>query len=273
MHESTSLGESEEVLIKPRLEAAQIADPYQEGLFTTFTRMILEWKRKTVLILGFSGAGKTSLLQSVFGATVPEEEYDQPTSRVNEYIFQIGETWFKAADTPGHPTLESMLRAEIDRLVRGDYHGVINVVAFGYNQSRHHKQLRDTFNTYTPLQPNHTVNPNYLQKERDLEVAYLNNWVSVIGPQARLQWVLTIANKVDMWASQLEEAIEYYGRSGKYANIIKDRIGSVDHMVCPMVSDSGGFYGIKEVRPDKLDELQKRLSLKFRDLLHARLSS
>ena len=122
---------------------AEIGNSLQKALQTQVEALLAKWKKRKILVLGFTGVGKTSLLEYMFDAKEPRQDKDQPTTRVNRYIFKVRETRFNVFDTPGHPTFADLLDLEINALVRGAYHGVINVVAFGYSVPRHGKRLSD----------------------------------------------------------------------------------------------------------------------------------
>ena len=136
---------------------ARLGRLLESSLSTAVERLLTEWRKRTVLVLGFSGAGKTSLLRMMFGIEESAEDLAGPTTQVNEYFFSLNKTRFKAADTPGHPTLRRRLDAELDALVRGNYQGVINVVAYGFNRSMHHDHLEMLGAQIEPGDPRHLV--------------------------------------------------------------------------------------------------------------------
>ena len=122
-------------------------------------------------------------------------EDPEQTTTVVKYIFRVGKTKFVFADTPGHQSFRDLLELELKALIAGKYQGVINVVAYGYNQSKHHKGLLDKYNPHRPLLETGEVNPKYVAAERKYEIEYLNNWITLIGEDASLRWVITVPNK------------------------------------------------------------------------------
>ncbi len=271
-----------EVDLKAKPENAQIARAVrQKGLAGSFYEFVAEWKRQTVLVLGFSGAGKTSMLQYTFGIIEPEVDRERPTAEVRLYMLRLGQAKFRASDTPGHPILRHRLDQEIARLVRGDYQGVIDVVAYGYNQSKHLSYLAqgveqaslEDYNRYRPLTAAGSVNPDYLKRERELELDYLRSWANLVGTQSKLKWVITVVNKADLWRRQMEKVLNHYQGDGEYAAIIKSEFPDIQHDVCPLNCSVQGFYDLppSESAP-KLEDWRQKLADAFVSTLNRRLS-
>ena len=224
------------------LQTAEVASSATASLISMLKTAIYEWKKRTVLVLGFTGSGKTSLLRDLFGATVPPDETNSSTLDVNKYIFRVGNTQFVCADTPGHPTVRGRLDTEIDSLVRGDYQGVINVVCYGFNQSRHRGAEH---NPYKPVLKSGRVNPRYLKQERREELEYLTGWAKLVDPTSGLEWVMTVANKADLWFKKSAEVRDYYVDSGKYAELLDQNLDNFRHEYVKLCAAIEGFHGKK----------------------------
>lgn len=265
----------QELTGRVELKASPMADSWQRALLKAIEDVVREWKKNTVLVLGFTGAGKTSLLEYAFGA-IPAGDETKQTQKVNLYILEIGDVKFKFADTPGHPTLKEFLDLELDALIGGHYQGVINVVSYGYNQSRHHAGVLEQHNKYKPILSGRRVNPRYLNKERELELEYLENWASPLRKSGALKWIITVVNKADLWSHQTEKVRDYYEGSGEYAKTMKRKLGrGIPHDVCPMLSMETGFYDLdRSTDPDaERAEWQDAMKQRFAQVLHDKVSS
>ena len=274
-------GEHEPTEVKVELEGTGLGDTLEAELERTvgrvledelgwaIERMLRAWRKQTVLVLGFTGVGKTSLLRFMFGAQV---QRDQPTTRATEYIFNVAKTKFKAVDTPGHPTFKELLDSEIDSLLRGAYDGVINVTAYGYSQPAHGQSLRKEDNPYTPVFRGGRPNTKYLERTRELEIEYMEAWARLLDPRAKLKWILTVVNKRDLWMSSEDAVAEHYGPAGAYGGNLRSLIQNIPHSVLHMISeDSGQFFDMKRKRnPDA--QQRRDFEQRFARVLHARLS-
>lgn len=253
-------------------DAAQVAGSEDPGFMARLKTAILEWQSQTVLVLGFTGSGKTALLRSLFGASVPKEEEGLPTLDVNKYIFRVGKAQFVCADTPGHPTVEERLQVEVDNLVRGEYQGVINVVSYGYNQSKHRGVEH---NAYKPLLSGKKINPRFLKKERAEELKYLEGWAGLVSEESSLKWVITVGNKADLWKRVASEVKQYYVGQGDYANRLRECLSISDyhHDFVELSAALDGFHG-KRIHTRNLPSSAKIKAMKARLLttLHERLS-
>jgi len=273
----------EEVILKAKPESAEIIRVLtQQGLAASFRQYWVEWKRHTVLVLGFSGAGKTSMLRSTFGIVEPEEDLGKPTGDVRLYMLRPGKTTFRVSDTPGHPILRRRLDKEIARLVRGDYQGVIDVVAYGYNESKHlsslvkeadPESLARYKNEYQPVSSTGQVNARYVRRERELELAYLKSWARRVGRQSKLKWVITVVNKADLWRKHRAEALDHYQGNGEYAAVFKEEFPDIPHDVCPLSCSTDGFYNLRPPSPGpKFEAWRREMSEALVSKLHSRLS-
>jgi energy-coupling factor transporter ATP-binding protein EcfA2 len=251
----------------------------QQGVVAAVLKAFVEIKHRSIIVLGFSGAGKTSMLKYMFGITEPTEDLENPTLDVRQYLLEIGKV-FRVTDTPGHPILKPRLDEEIKNLVRGDYQGVIDVVAYGFNQSKHLSSLvRDeglgsleSYNRSKPLMADGKVNPNYIRRERELEVDYLKSWINLVGDRSKLRWIITVVNKADLWRKQLGEVLDHYGGSGEYAALIKQELPQVPHEVLPLSCSVDGFYGVSRKPPQGNGDWRQELKERFLMALQQRLS-
>lgn len=263
------------------LKGSQIAGA-KKSLVDALRDAVLSYRRKSILVLGFSGAGKTSLLTSLFGAIEPEEDRPLGTSNVRRYIFRLGEIQFRTVDTPGHVTLSAILDEEIDALVSGQYQGVINLVSFGFNESRR-RQLSEAAgnkvlgNRHQPVGKDGHVNNDYVRLERQLELDYLRKWVKLVGPDSGLKWIITVANKSDLWAKSSSEALDYYAVNGDYGRLLRESleengVQDVKHDVRPMVSDRNGWFFDRQISEPLAENALERQAERLVKLLHERLA-
>lgn len=265
-----ALGGEPERELEVDLEDTGYGETLEAALGKTVEKLLRRWRKRNILVLGFTGVGKTSLLRYMFGLQSQDE--GQPTTRANRYIFKIGDTTFRAVDTPGHPTFKDLLDTEIDSLLGGTYHGVINVTAFGYSQPQHGRPLREEDNPYTPVLKGGRPNPRYLERTRELEIEYMQAWASLLDPRAKLKWVLTVVNKLDLWMSSEEAVVEHYGPTGAYGQRLTNLIGDVPQSVLHMTSKGSGKFFHTERKRSPSPEKRQNLKRFFARVLHARLS-
>jgi len=159
---------------------------------------------------------------------------------------------------------------------------VIDVVAYGYNQSKHlsflaqsagPELLEEFKNEYRPLNAAGRINPNYARRERELELYYLRSWASLVGKQSKLKWVITVVNKADLWRRHTEEVLDHYQGRGEYAAVIKQEFSEITHDVCPLSCSVNGFYDLPPpASSTKFAAWRQELADAFVSTLHSRLS-
>lgn len=169
---------------------------------------------KKVLVVGESGSGKTQFINVLraIGGTVKTSTMNVrtvtvplPNGRKVDFV-----------DTPGQQTLESQRRAAINAINRNDYDGIVNIVCYGYQVNDSTKE-DDVFQVGTD-----NVKSAYLENNRQLELNQVGEWLPRIDSVKRLEWVLTIVNKADIWYENKQEVMAYYDST--YRNKL-DKIG------------------------------------------------
>ncbi len=163
-----------------------------------------------VLVLGSSGSGKTQFLNSLLGIPMLEDNRTQvPKSKY--YIFENGRK-IEFVDLPGHVTLRPARNKFMDEITTNKIKGIINVVNYGYNDVEENDV--DVFKT-----GENEIKAAYLRDNRKNELNQLSEWLVRIHSDKnnKLEWIITIINKADIWYSQKDEVKKYY-EEGEYAN-------------------------------------------------------
>lgn len=92
-------------------------------------------RKKTILVLGASGAGKTQLINSLQNPLSETLSTLQRTVAVQKRKATIGEQRFVFSDTPGQIYDEAKRKVAITEAIRSRVEGVLNVVSFGYHEA------------------------------------------------------------------------------------------------------------------------------------------
>lgn len=111
-------------------------------------------------------------------------------------------------DSPGQPTSRPERAKVKDKIINRKISGVINVVCYGYNEVAENKLK--VFDNEKGI-----VRPQYLSKNREIELQQLDEWIGDIDSRLKVKWILTLVNKMDVWYTQQEEVMEYYN-TGEY---------------------------------------------------------
>ncbi len=171
-------------------------------------------KKIKVLVLGTSGNGKTSFLNSLLGGSIIEPnrtmrntpfKMELPDGRIVEFI-----------DTPGHSTYDVERDLALSLISKNQITGIVNVVSYGYAISSD-IPLSEVFKTPSSASvDNNEVRPEYLENNRKRELNHLDEVVGRISINDRPKWILTVINKVDVW-SENQELVQSYYEKGEYA--------------------------------------------------------
>jgi hypothetical protein len=172
------------------------------------TDFLASRKPREVLVLGASGAGKSSFLRSLQGL----DPYIRPEDRTDKAVEiegKIDTARFKFIDTPGEAQHTAKRRDAILKLYASRALGVINIVSYGYHES--------TIPRSTALDGSKASNP-YLSERRKIEIDYLAGWTSLLaGRNGPASWLITVVTKADLWwtPDREQEVLGHY-RTGSY---------------------------------------------------------
>jgi hypothetical protein len=165
-------------------------------------------KASDVLILGASGAGKSSFLRSIQGID-PYIRPEDRTDRSVEIEGKIEKARFRFIDTPGEEQHAAKRRDAVLGLYNSPSLGIVNVVSYGYHES--------TIPASEALK-NGKPSEEYLIECRAREIDYLAGWTSLLaGRKGPASWLITVVTKADLWwiPDQQQAVFDHY-RRGSY---------------------------------------------------------
>lgn len=210
-------------------------------------------RKRTVLLLGTSGVGKTSLLDSLNGLVPDAIHHLTRTEIAKKHRMKFDGANIVFLDTPGQEHHGSRRMEAIRQSMRQDHLGVINVTSFGYHE--HSTGLQEAFND------DGSVSQDYLAKHRTVEIAGLNEWIELLGDPNTTRWFMTVVTKADLWWDERTKAIDYY-RNGEYS----EHLGSMKQLhpvVIDFCSVTHKFYGRSPVCGTFDDDARNMLRLNF----------
>lgn len=185
-----------------------------------------------IAVFGESGSGKSCFLNAFGG-----KEYTGESTRfIESFIFTLpcGQR-IKFFDCPGQATYRNERQKIKTQILNGNFHAIINVVCYGYNES-------EGTNVKIFRAGTDEVAQKYLTDNRQFEIRQLKEWIDDITSQTHLKWILTLINKADVWYDEEKEVMEYY-KNGEYANQFKgiDRFCTLHSLpYCSTISPFGG---------------------------------
>lgn len=184
-----------------------------------------------IAVYGSSGSGKSSFLASIKGSF-----YEGNTTRgtqVIKYRLPNGRL-IHFYDSPGQTSYRSERNQIKNKILNREFHAIINVVCFGYNESEGMKMKI--------FDKNDKVDEKYLEENRRLELEHLREWVDDIDVSSKLKWILTIINKEDIWSAESGQVLTYYSESEYYRLLEKlERVCKLHIMpYCSKIALFGG---------------------------------
>ena len=190
-----------------------------------------------ILVLGSSGVGKTNFLNSL-RQSVPEViDAVNRTETATKNKIEINTEPFIFIDTPGQVHHQSRRYSAIREEIGAGLSGVINVVSYGYHEYDGGEEKA--------INKNGTVNQSFLAKSRAMELKLLDEWTPLLGSKEVGKWLVTVANKADIWWTQKDEVLEFY-RSGDYYKALGDA-QSLSHIVNHNCSVFHKYYSVGEL--------------------------
>ena len=213
-----------------------------KGVYQLVGEVYLSARNKRFLTIGFTGTGKTKLLTSVTKASIPDDPRNA-TIDTTTGVGTVGRTSLVVADTSGNPVVfDTIVRSEIEKAQSGQYLGILNVTAFGYNEGRGDRtNERHKIDVY--IGESNRVNPEYLEIERQQELDFLDLWLAVAGATGDIGWVFCAINKYDLWREQESDVYSYYSPTGPYGKRIVETFGRNRYATCGACATLSNFHG------------------------------
>ncbi len=185
------------------IELVQLA--HKQGWFD---RLITALRKKhRVLVLGPTGTGKTLFLKSLTEAVPEAIDLMSRTEFVDAKHIRISKQPFVFIDTPGQTLHRSRRIQAIREEMKNDIAGVINVVSYGYHESR-------AVNRKGAI-ANGRVDKSFLERQRQQEMRQLHEWTPLLGAKETTGWLITVVAKADLWWGQRNQVRKHY-ESGAY---------------------------------------------------------
>jgi energy-coupling factor transporter ATP-binding protein EcfA2 len=168
-----------------------------------FGKLLTALKTKhRVLVLGSTGSGKTLFLDSLSESIPKAIDLLSRTEFIEDRSLQIEKRPFIFIDTPGQVGHESLRKREILKAMKTGVAGVINVVSYGYHESR----VYDASETLSKGK----ADGSFLQRQRDEEIRQLSEWTELLGGHETTGWLITVVTKADLWWDRRKEVMSHY---------------------------------------------------------------
>lgn len=175
-------------------------------------------KPTNVIIFGISGAGKSEFIRSLLEQKVGL--VSEPRTRFNiekRFTLKNGEK-IRFYDVPGHSSSKQQRQEMIELIAKKKIKGIINVTTYGYNDVEEAKDI-SIFKVGDSNPP--IVKSEYLNKNRLRELEQTKEWIDFITSTNRIEWVITVVNKADVWYREKREVLDYYESGTYYENFTK----------------------------------------------------
>lgn len=194
-------------------------------------------RKKTVLVLGASGAGKTQFVNSILDPLSPRLTSSERTTGAHPRRALIKDNPFRLIDTPGQLLDEGKRKPAIRDAVRKGVEGIVNVVSYGYHEAAEAGASRAV-----PDRGRAVARPEYLKERRAAELDLLSEWAPLFD-ETTTRWVLTVVTKADLWWPDDGDRIRRSYEQGVYSGRLLE-LRSI-HSVVPYCSVIGPFYGFR----------------------------
>lgn len=194
-------------------------------------------KKKKILLIGASGAGKTQFIESIKNVLSPRLTQLQRTIELERRKVTIDGYPFLLIDTPGQKLDEAKRKKAINEAIATKMEGFINIVCYGYHEAAEADKSQAIGVGCRTI-----ADPTYLKERRQVELDLLSEWVPHVIPETA-RWVLTVVTKADLWWPDTKRQIQRYYEQGPYAKVIEST--GINHAVVPYCSVIEPFYGIR----------------------------
>jgi len=238
------------------VKAAEATKEFKENY--SKIKYVFNWMRPSikVLVVGESGSGKTQFLASIRD----KKEYVDNRTKVSvtRTLTLPNGRRVEFCDTPGHKSLKAERGRKINKIAKGKFDGIINIVCYGYQSAEN----IDTSNIYKGGE----IKEEFLKLNREKELQQIQEWLSLIYGDSNVKWVLTIVNKTDVWWANSDDVMSHYEEGSVYNEKLQDiaRISSISSLpYCSVINPLFGkpmtiVFGEKD-KYALYDRFQKQL--------------
>lgn len=183
-------------------------------------------KSVKVLIVGESGSGKSQFLSTI----QENKEFSESRTLVSHKSTLVLPNGRRVDfyDTPGHQTLKQERTKIINEISRKKFNGIVNIVCCGY-QAVEGAKASEIFQ-------GEEVKEAFLKENRAKELKQIQEWMPHIDKNSRVEWVLTIVNKADIWWERGVDAISQYADNSQYDNELRSLARVADVAIVPYCS-------------------------------------
>jgi hypothetical protein len=209
----------------------------ETGVLEDVKDWILRNTGYTIIILGASGTGKTSLSLRLRGlkSAVPRRLRTSVSETVRGKLdrklrIKLIETPGGLSEEPKKERFKAIQKAMAERQL-----GIINVTSFGYHEGKVDRSQATT--------NDHAARKTYLESRRKDEILLLQEWVNLLaGSGGRAKWLITVCSKADLWwTPDTERTVMDYYESGDYFQSLGES-KSLDHVVLRFSAHNQLFY-------------------------------
>lgn len=148
-------------------------------------------KKHTILVMGCTGVGKGNFIESLSEVAPIAIDRMNRTEFPVKHRLKVSNKLFDFVDTPGQQAHKSRRISAIRHAISAGVSGVINVVAYGYHESRIGKR--------EALTQAGTPRVDYLYRMRRQEIEALSEWSTILGGPETCGWLITLVTKADIW--------------------------------------------------------------------------
>jgi len=158
--------------------------------------------------LGATGVGKSQLMRS-FADELPAAISNMNRTEFNaDFHLEISKDLFIFVDTPGQEHHKARRMEAIRDAMKKGVEGIINVVAFGYHESRvGRKEVFDS---------DGKIRVDFLEARRKVEIDLLSEWTELLGDKGTSKWLITLVNKADLWWDNKDDILSYYEKGAYF---------------------------------------------------------
>lgn len=180
-------------------------------------------KPVNVIVFGISGAGKTEFVRSLMEQNIDVINPSRTRFYDKKRMILKNGRKIQFFDVPGHSSLKQQRQKMIELITKNKIRGIINITTYGYNDV---DEAKDVSPFQVGQSPIPIVKQEYLNKNRKREMDQIREWGNFITSSNKVEWVITVVNKADIWSKNKDEVLKYY-QSGKYYEIFIKTIEKV----------------------------------------------